>query len=55
MSSSVNFAEARGLRYAGAHERYKSLRSSFYADISGVIIVVEAASRRCTSLTSHCR
>ncbi|EIE25686.1 P-loop containing nucleoside triphosphate hydrolase protein [Coccomyxa subellipsoidea C-169] len=30
----------------GAHERYKTLRSSFYADISGVIIVTDSASSR---------
>ncbi|BDA43878.1 probable ras-related protein Rab-7L1 at N-terminal half [Coccomyxa sp. Obi] len=30
----------------GAHERYKTLRSSFYADISGVIIVTDSASGR---------
>jgi hypothetical protein len=27
--------------HAGAHERYISLRSSFYADISGVAVVVD--------------
>jgi GTPase SAR1 family protein len=32
---------------AGAHERYRGLRSSFYADISGVIIVYDSTSARC--------
>jgi hypothetical protein len=36
----------------GAHERYKSLRSSFYADVSGVIIVVDSALRRRDPSTS---
>ncbi|KAK9915898.1 hypothetical protein WJX75_005758 [Coccomyxa subellipsoidea] len=30
----------------GSHERYKTLRSSFYSDISGVIIVTDSASSR---------
>lgn len=31
------------LGVAGAHERYRALRSSFYVDVGGVIIVTDGA------------
>ena len=43
--------------YAGAHERYRALRSSFYVDVGGVIIVTDSADgRRCAPKTeSACK
>ena len=35
-----------------SHERYKALRSSFYVDVGGVIIVTDGAEpKRCASLS----
>ena len=43
--------------YAGAHERYRALRGSFYMDVGGVIIVTDSADgRRCAPKTdSACK
>ena len=41
-------ADAARHGYAGAQERYRALRSSFYVDVGGVIIVTDSADgRRC--------
>ncbi len=46
-------AEALRHGYAGAHERYRALRSSFYVDVGGVIIVTDSADgRRCAQMSN---
>ncbi len=37
---------------AGTHERYKALRSVFYQQLNGVILVHELANGRCACLTA---